>query len=137
MVRITQVVLGTLGVALLVGAWLMHADTNRFLRASRIAEATVIALPHGPLHPTIRFVDAGGKTIEYQENGGDPVQIGQRVRVRYLAEDPKGTARLGGSGVGGTERRLGLLGALLLIGAVTGPILVKRFPGVVGVRGAR
>lgn len=72
----------------LTGAQVMH--TAHFLRQALRTSGVVV---EASAHPRVRFTTAGGRPVEFIQNGFLTRPRGSRVDVGYLAQDPRGSAR--------------------------------------------
>jgi len=80
---------------MLVAAVVTGIATNGFVGRAASAPGEVSRLNAGGSHPEIVFTAASGEKISYPQGGlifG--YRPGQKVRVLYSQEDPKGTARV-------------------------------------------
>jgi hypothetical protein len=68
--------------------------TVDYIGSSLIAEGVVVGTPIGPHHPDVVFTDSSGKRIEFSANGNISQNVGDRVRIRYLQNNPGHSARL-------------------------------------------
>lgn len=83
------------GVALLTAAVLVAMSEQRFIQHSETAPGVVVSLNAGSSHPEIRFVSREGQAFVFPEGGLiGGYAPGQKVIVRYAADDPQGTACL-------------------------------------------
>ena len=79
-------------------------------------------------HPVIRFRTSAGRDIQYVQNGMGSTRVGSAVKVRYLAADPAGTARVGAG--------FSLWAPVLLPGVMgLGFLLLPLLGAEIGVRG--
>jgi len=81
------------GAGLLVAAVGMGLSARGFNARAASAPGVVIRLNAGGSHPEIEFTAASGETISFPQGGlifG--YRPGQKVRVLYGPEDPRGTA---------------------------------------------
>ena len=83
-----------IGVAILAivvqSAWL----DVRFYLNSRVAIGEVVRLNHGGHHPQVEFNTADGQTIRFPAGSAHPVDVGDRLEVRYLPGNPRAGVRL-------------------------------------------
>ncbi len=137
LVRLTQIILTIAGGALLVLSAYLYQSSARFERRSLSTRGVVLALVEGPNHADIRFTDKRGTSHVYHENGARrALAVREAVPVRYLPNDPAGTARIDSlPGIYGTARTMLWLGLVLVVAAAVFPWLQRRFPSLVGVRG--
>ena len=108
--------------------------TTSFLRSALQAQGMVAPDSPGSKatmsggHPAIAFRTADGRDIRYVQDGMGSTRIGAPVRVRYLAADPAGTARVGAG--------LSLWAPVLLPGVMgLGFLLLPLLGAEIGVRG--
>ncbi|RQS88118.1 MULTISPECIES: DUF3592 domain-containing protein [Burkholderia cepacia complex] len=84
-----------IGVGLLVAAAISAQSTREFLRTSIVVPGLVVKLNAGGYHPEIQFTTKTGQQISYPQGGiVTKVELGQRVEVRYQADDPDGSATM-------------------------------------------
>ncbi|QVN13184.1 DUF3592 domain-containing protein [Burkholderia sp. LAS2] len=84
-----------IGVGLLVAAAISAQSTREFLRTSIVVPGLVVKLNAGGYHPEIQFTTKTGQQISYPQGGiVTKVKLGQRVEVRYQADDPDGSATM-------------------------------------------
>ncbi|MCO8320338.1 DUF3592 domain-containing protein [Burkholderia multivorans] len=84
-----------IGVGLLVAAAISAQSTREFLRTSIVVPGLVVKLNAGGYHPEIKFTTKTGQQISYPQGGIiTKVELGQRVEVRYQADDPDGSATM-------------------------------------------
>ncbi|MDN7429391.1 DUF3592 domain-containing protein [Burkholderia sp. AU45388] len=84
-----------IGVGLLVAAAISAQSTRAFLRTSIVVPGLVVKLNVGGYHPEIQFTTKAGQHISYPQGGiVTKVELGQRVEVRYQADDPDGSATM-------------------------------------------
>ncbi|GBH28712.1 DUF3592 domain-containing protein [Burkholderia vietnamiensis] len=84
-----------IGVGLLVAAAICAQSTREFLRTSIVVPGLVVKLNAGGYHPEIQFTTKTGQQISYPQGGiVTKVELGQRVEVRYRADDPDGSATM-------------------------------------------
>lgn len=84
-----------IGVGLLVAAAISAQSTSAFLRTSIVVPGLVVRLNAGSYHPEIQFTTKTGQQISYPQGGiVTKVELGQRVEVRYQADDPDGSATM-------------------------------------------
>ncbi|MCA8017965.1 DUF3592 domain-containing protein [Burkholderia metallica] len=84
-----------IGMGLLVAAAISAQSTREFLRTSIVVPGLVVKLNAGGYHPEIQFTTKTGQQISYPQGGiVTKVELGQRVEVRYQADDPDGSATM-------------------------------------------
>ncbi len=83
-----------IGVSLLVAAAINAQSAREFLRTSIVVPGLVVKLNAGGYHPEIQFTTKTGQQISYPQGGITKVELGQRVEVRYQADDPDGSATM-------------------------------------------
>ena len=108
------------GGGLLIAAITTGLTRRAFVREAESAEGVVVQLNAGGSHPQIEFAAKSGQQISYPQGGlifG--YRIGDRVRVLYRPEDPRGTACVDTLGaVWSAQLFLGGLGLLCVIGGL-------------------
>jgi hypothetical protein len=108
------------GSGLLVAAVVTGLAIRGFVGRATPASGVVSRLNAGGSHPEIEFTTASGETISYPQGGlifG--YRPGQKVRVLYGQENPRGTARVDAFGALWFAPLMLLgLGIALLIGGV-------------------
>jgi hypothetical protein len=88
-----------IAIALLVAAGYAAAIRLAFIRSAATAEGTVVELNAGGSHPQIEFTTAAGEHVSYPQGGFIfGYKPGDRVPVRYLPSDPRGTASIDAAG---------------------------------------
>jgi hypothetical protein len=95
MALVKAIVFLVVGGGMLVAAVVTGIATNGFVGRAASAPGEVSRLNAGGSHPEIVFTAASGEKISYPQGGlifG--YRPGQKVRVLYSQEDPKGTARV-------------------------------------------
>lgn len=129
--RVVTLTLLVLATAALAMSALLAIQAQSFERRSVAAPGVVIALLAGPLHAEVMVAPEGRPGFTYVENAARaPLSVGQAVRVRFRAADPKGTARLAAANPYRTSLEMAGLALALLLFAVASPWLVARFPGL-------
>lgn len=84
-----------IAVGFLVAAAISAQSTREFLRTSIVVPGLVIKLNAGGYHPEIQFTTKTGQQISYPQGGiVTKAELGQRVEVRYQADDPDGSATM-------------------------------------------
>ncbi len=68
---------------LVQNVWFLHG-------ANRADGVIVVDAPH----PSVRFVDTTGQTLQFVQNGFVSRSLGSAVEVAYERRDPAGTARV-------------------------------------------
>ena len=95
MALVKAIVFLVVGGGMLVAAVVTGIATNGFVGRAASAPGEVSRLNAGGSHPEIVFTAASGEKISYPQGGlifG--YRPGQKVRVLYSQEDPKGPARV-------------------------------------------
>ncbi|VWB54630.1 hypothetical protein BLA23254_02498 [Burkholderia lata] len=84
-----------IGVSLLIASAINAQSTREFLKTSILVPGFVVKLDAGGYHPEIQFTTRTGQQISYRQGGiVTKVELGQRVEVRYQADDPDGSATM-------------------------------------------
>jgi hypothetical protein len=109
-----------IAIALLTAAGYTAAVRLAFIRNAAAAEGTVVELSAGGSHPQIEFITAAGEQVSYPQGGFIfGYKLGDRVPVRYLPSDPRGTASIGTVGaLWFAPLLLTILGGLFAIAAL-------------------
>ncbi len=129
--RIVTLVLVVLAAAALAASAMLAIQAQRFARESVVAPGVVTALLAGPLHAEVTVTPDGRPSFSYVENAaGAPLRVGQPVAVRFLAHDPRGTARVAAANSYRTSLEVAAMALALLLMAALSPWLVARFPGL-------
>jgi hypothetical protein len=95
-------IFGGIGAAMLAAAWIVHGRTSARLARSRNAEGEVVALAESTetdddgnsstyYAPVIRFTPPGGAPVTFESSlacAPAEHEVGQRVTVLYMADDP-------------------------------------------------
>jgi hypothetical protein len=123
---VKAIVFIVVGAALLVAAVVNGIAIRGFIGRAASAPGVVSHLNAGGSHPEIEFATASGESISYPQGGlifG--YRQGQKVRVLYGQEDPRGTARVDAFGaLWFTPLMLIGLGLALIIGGVASLVSV-------------
>jgi hypothetical protein len=77
-----------------IGAAWTAWNTLDFMRSALVADGEVVETPIGPHHPRITFNDEAGNRVEFAANGDVSQTVGDRVRILYLRDDPRRSAKL-------------------------------------------
>jgi hypothetical protein len=105
------------GTVFAIAALVTAFNTAEFLRTSLIAPGHVVTLNHGGSHPEIAFTTNRGEYVSYPQNGlifG--MNPGDKVMVRYLADNPRTTAKVDLFGsIWGWTIVAGIMGSFALI----------------------
>ncbi|KPJ32088.1 hypothetical protein BMUNKI379_25150 [Burkholderia multivorans] len=84
-----------IGVGFLIAAAINVQLTREFMRTSIMVPGEVVKLNAGGYHPEIEFVTKAGERVSYPQGGiMSKMAVGDRLQVRYLAENPIPTARI-------------------------------------------
>lgn len=115
---IRSLIFGLAGVVLLAIAGSMAYWRYEFLSQAQQAPGVVTALNAGGSHPEIEFTSVDSQVISYPQGGMIfGYEVGQPVRVLYLAEDPVMTAVIEDRGaLWGTPVMLGIMGLVFVWG---------------------
>ncbi len=129
MALVKAIVFLVIGAGMLIAAVVTGTAIHGFIGRAASAPGEVSRLNAGGSHPEIVFTAASGEKISYPQGGlifG--YRPGQKVRVLYSQEDPRGTARLDALGaLWFTPLMLFGLGLALIIGGAA--LLVSAIHG--------
>lgn len=78
-----------IGVGFAIAGGYSTSNALDFIKSSATAEGVVIETTFGPHHPEIAFTTLSGEQIKFSGNGFITQHIGDRVRVRYLPDNPQ------------------------------------------------
>jgi hypothetical protein len=93
MAKFNTVALG-IGACFAIAGSCSTYDTLEFLGSSTTAEGVVVKTTFGPHHPEITFATQSGEPIKFSGNGFITQHVGDRIRVRYLSDDPGPSAQV-------------------------------------------
>jgi hypothetical protein len=128
LVQIKAIVFFVVGVGLLIASVVTGIALRGFISRAVSAPGVVSRLNAGGSHPEIEFTTASGEMISYPQGGlifG--YRPGQKVRVLYAEDNPKGTAHVNSFGaLWFTPLTLFGLGLGLMIGPVASFVSVIR-----------
>ena len=129
--RITAIFLVAMGVLVLSVSAVVAWRTRAFEQRSVLAQGTVISVEDAA-HGEVRVKGPGAVDFTYSQTGfAGPLSLGRILPVRYDPADPAGTARAGDpEALYGFPKQFALLGVLMIVAAVLGPLLVRRFPAL-------
>jgi hypothetical protein len=116
-----------IGVIFLICAASVASYTNDFLNSSVVVSGRVVGLDNGPNHPEIEFVTLKGERISRTQSGFiPPLEMGDRVAIRYRPDAPLQTARLDYFGpIWGPVLILVFFGLAFSVGSIVTFILTK------------
>lgn len=120
---VKRLALALAGALFLMIAAVDFARTRDFVSRSQPGEATVVSLYAGTSHPKLTFTDPRGDTIEFYASGWISHRVGERVPVRFLASDPRGSVQVDEPG---SLWFLPVLFGLLGSGALIAGLFTKR-----------
>ncbi|WP_143809107.1 DUF3592 domain-containing protein [Paraburkholderia susongensis] len=83
-----------IGGALLALAMFVGLNTMDFYRTSAVGIAKVVRLNAGGYHPQIEFDAANGQHYRLAASSWHSVEIGQKIRIRYDADDPRASVTI-------------------------------------------
>ena len=98
-----------------------------FYLHSTMTLGDVVKLNQGGYHPEVAFTASNGERISFPGSSSYPVEVGDRIEVRYLQSDPRGNAKL--------NQPTKLFGALLIPTVVGGIIVILGIMGKSLLRG--
>jgi len=79
-------------VAIICAGTALH--TLAFVNASVTTDGVVVGVPFGPYHPQVAFTTSSGERIEFPAGGLVHQNMGDRVRVRYVPDNPFASAKI-------------------------------------------
>ena len=122
------VLFGFVALAIAAGcAWYARSTAKEAV----VAPGEVIALNHGPRHVSVRVLPKSGTPFVYDENSSSaPLQVGQKILVRYVPSNPGSSAVVASRGIYSTAISFVLLALGFWLAALISPPLVRRFPNV-------
>ncbi|MDR5838559.1 DUF3592 domain-containing protein [Caballeronia sp. LZ034LL] len=86
----------TIGIAvtILLSFGQFSLSNIRFFLHSTVTSGVVVKLNHGEYHPQVTFMTDKGEHISFPGSSSCPVEIGDRIGVRYERSQPLKTATL-------------------------------------------
>lgn len=136
--KVFKVLFPLIGLAALMGAWMLYSNARQFVATAVTAEGTVVELVRSrssdstTYAPRVTFTDAQGRAHAFtsRTSSNPPAyHVGETVRVLYRAESPQQARIDGFFSLWGGALIVGILGsvfALVGLGMVLVPMLRQR-----------